>query len=154
MEKNEYLELAKQKGWDTKIPQLEDGTYDCDVFGGDGVMFDFAVFITGTLYLKDEAYFLNDVSANAGIFLGNNAYTLSLSSDNGDVIIGNDAGTCSIIGKNIICGDNLETNWENICAEGGFVILGKNSPVYEDGDEDHGTVYATEDIICDDEPAV
>jgi len=29
MEKSKYLELARQKGWDTKIPQLEYSTYDC-----------------------------------------------------------------------------------------------------------------------------
>ena len=65
MEKSKYLELARQKGWDTQIPQLEDGTYNCDVFGGDDVTLDFWFAISGTLYLKDNATLEDSVSAHA-----------------------------------------------------------------------------------------
>lgn len=157
MTQSEYLELAKRKGWDTKISQLEDGTYDCDVFGGDGVTFDFEFIISGTLYLKDYAILEKNVSAHGGFILGDNAYTYGLSSDNGDVVLGNNASTCDLTGKNVICGDNLDTNVWNIYATDGFVILGKNvSAVVNDDDDDDDDcgISATEDIICDDEPAV
>lgn len=154
MEKGEYLELAKQKGWDTKIPQLEDETYDCDVFGGDDVAFYFDFCITGTLYLKENALFEGNVSAHEGIVLGNGAGTYDLSSDSGDVIIGDDADTSEITGKNVICGDNLHSNGADISATDGFVILGKEAHIFSRIDHNFiSTVSATEDIICDDEPA-
>lgn len=149
LDKSEYLELAKQKGWDTKIPQLEDGTYNCDIFGGDGVFFRFIFEISGTLYLKDNADFEGDVLADDGIILGDNADTNNLYSDNGDVILGDNADTCYITGKNVICGDNLNTNCGDISATDGFVILGKD---FFDSDDGSSEVSATEDIICDDEP--
>lgn len=156
MTKSEYLELAKQKGWDTKIPQLEGSTYNCDIFGGDGVEFDFEFAIFGTLCLKDNAVLKGDVSAHDGIILGDDADTYDLSSDNGDVVLGNSANTCELIGKNVICGDDLDTNAWNISATDGFVILGKNVSAVvnddDDDDDDYG-ISATEDIICDDEPA-
>lgn len=155
MTKSEYLERAKQKGWDTKIPQLEGGTCDCDVFGGNGVTFGFKFAISGTLRLKNNAVLEKDVSAHAGIILGDNAFTYGLSSNNGDVVLGNGATTCELIGKNVICGDDLDTNTWNISATDGFVILGKNVSAVvnddDDDDDDYG-ISATEDIICDDEP--
>ena len=151
MTKSEYLKLARQKGWDVKIPQLEDGSFDCDVFGGDAVHFHASFVISGTLCLENYALFDNDVSAHSGIILKDNASTYDLSSINGDVIIGNNANTCWLIGKNIICGDNVDTNCWSISAIDGFVILGKNSPLLDA--EDDGKIFATEDIICDDTPA-
>ncbi|MCI9039709.1 MAG: hypothetical protein HFJ29_07610 [Clostridia bacterium] len=156
MTKEEYLELAWQKGWNVKIPQLEDGTYDCDVFGGDTVHFHASFVISGTLCLENYALFDNDVSAQSGIILKDNASTYDLSSINGDVIIGNNASTCAITGKNVICGDNLDTNTWNISATDGFVILGKNNSAVvndDDYDDDDYGISATEDIICDDEPS-
>lgn len=150
MTKSEYLELANQKGWDTKIPQLEDDTFDCDVFGGDDVTLDFTFAISGTLCLKDNALFGGDVFAHDGIILGDDADTYDLSSDNGDVVLGNNASTCNLTGKNVICSDDLNTNYSSISATDGFVILGKDLYVDEDNDID---ISATEDIICDDEPA-
>lgn len=91
MEKSKYLELARQKGWDTKIPQLEYSTYDCDVFGGDNVTLDFEFSISGTLSLQDNAILEENISARDGIILGDDAITYNLSSDNGDVIIGKDS---------------------------------------------------------------
>lgn len=154
MTKSEYLELARQKGWDVKIPLLEDATYDCDVFGGSDVRFDFSFAIFGTLFLKDYAFFSYNVSAASGIILGHKACTYALSSDNGDVILGNDANTCELIGKNVICGDDLDTNIWNISATNGFVVLGKDvsAVVNDDDDDDVYGIFATEDIICDDEP--
>lgn len=156
MTKSKYLELAHQKGWDVKIPQLEGGTYNCDIFGGDGVTLSFGFAISGTLYLKDNAIFEKDISAHDGFILGDNAYTYNISSNNGDVVLGNNATTCELTGKNVICGDNLDTNTWNISATDGFVILGKNvSSVVnddDDDDDDYG-ISATEDIICDDDPS-
>ena len=155
MTKSEYLELARQEGWNVKIPQFENGTYNCDVFGGDDVEFVFAFTISGTLFLKDNAVLKQNVSAHNGIILCDNASTFGLSSDNGDVILGNDANTCELIGKNVICGDDLDTNIWNISATNGFVVLGKDvSAVVNDDDDDDDVygIFATEDIICDDEP--
>ena len=152
LDKSEYLELARQKGWDTKIPQLEGGTYDCDVFGGDGVKFNFKFSISGALFLKDHAVLYGNIWARDGIILGNKASTFALSSDNGDVIIGNNADTCAITGKNVICGDELCANYWDISATDGFVILGKD--LYVDDHDDCYEISATEDIICDDEPVV
>lgn len=148
MTKSEYLELAKQKGWDTKIPQLEGDIYSCDIFGGDGVKFAFTFAISGTLCLEDNADFGGNVLADDGIILGDYANTYNLSSDNGDVVLGDNADTFSITGKNVICGDNLDTNVSDISATDGFVILGKDFDSYDGSIE----VSATEDIICDDEP--
>ena len=151
MTKSEYLKLVKQKGWDTRIPYLSSVTYDCDVFGGDDVTLDFWFSISGTLYLKNNATLKDSVSAHAGIILGDNADTYKLSSYDGDVIIGNNANTCSITGRNVICGDDLYTNDCDISSTDGFVILGKNvSAVVNDDDY---RIFATEDIICDDEPS-
>lgn len=150
MTKSEYLELARQKGWDTKISQLEDGTYNCDIFGGDGVNFNFFLDISGTLCLKDNVLLEADMFAHDGIILGDNADTYDLYSDNGDIILGDGADTCELIGKNVICGDNLNTNYGDISATDGFVILGKD---FFNSDDGSSEVSATEDIICDDEPA-
>ena len=151
MTQSEYLELAKQKGWDTKLPQLEDGTYDCDIFGGDYVKFSFEFAISGTLYMKDNAYFQEKISAREGIILGDTANTFGadIFSDNGDVIIGSHADVCQITGKNVICGDNLFTNGCHVCATDGDVILGFNSEL--NCEVFHGKVFATKDFICDDE---
>ena len=150
MESSEYLKLARQKGWDVKIPLLEDGTYNCDVFGGDDVKFVFAFAISGTLFLKDNAVLERDVFAQDGIILGDGADTYGLVSDDGDVILGNYANTCRLAGKNVTCGDDLYTNKSYISATDGFVILGQNPPILKI--DDNGKVSATEDIICDDEP--
>lgn len=152
MTKSKYLDLAKQKGWDTKIPQLENGTYSCDIFGGVGVKFDFKFAISGTLCLKNNAVLKGDVSAHDGIILGDNADTYDLSSDNGDVVLGNNASTCELTGKNIICGAGLNANCWAISATDGFVVLGKTVSAFDDGDDDSG-ISASEDLICDDEPA-
>ena len=150
MTKSEYLELAKQKGWDTKIPRLKDSTYDCDVVGGDDVELDFCLFfISGILRLENNARLLCAISASSGIILGDNADTYDLYSDNGDIILGDGADTCELTGKNVICGDNLNTNYSDISATDGFVILGKD---FFDSDDGSCEVFATEDIICDDEP--
>lgn len=149
MTKNEYLKLARQKGWDVKIPQLEDGTYDCDVFGGDNVHFFFGFVISGTLCLKDKARITCNVSARNGIILGNNASTTDLFSDNGDVILGDYADTLDITGRNVICGYRLYTNGCPISATDGFVILGKDANI---AITDVVEISATEDIICADEP--
>ena len=143
MTKSEYLELARQKGWDVKIPQLDDGSYNCDVFGGSNVYFYFSFAISGTLFLKDYAFFSSNVSATSGIILGHKAYTYTLSSDNGDVILGNSANTCELIGKNVICGDDLNTNSWNISATNGFVVLGKNVSAFDDDDDDVYGISAT-----------
>lgn len=150
MTKSEYMELAKQKGWDTKIPQFEDYVCDCDVFGGDNIVFHFMFIISGTLYLKDNAVLEENVFARDGIFLGDGASTWNLCSDNGDVIIGALSETCELIGKNVICGNYLYTNKWSIFATDGFVILGENVRVV---DNDNSIISASEDIICDDEPA-
>lgn len=152
MTKSEYLELAKQKGWDVKIPRLEDGTYDCDVFGGDGVHFHAGFVISGILCLGSHAFFAYDVSAHSGILLKDKAYTYALSAINGNIIIGNDADVCQLTGKNVICGDNLITNGCNLSATDGDVIIGFNSEL--NGEAFDGKVSASKDFICDDEPAV
>ena len=149
-----FRSLARQKGWDVKIPQLDDGTYNCDVFGGDEVCFNFKFVISGILYLKDNATLQDNISAHEGIILGNYAYTLNLFSNNGDIILGNYADTCNISGRNIICGDNFEARYCNISTTIGFVILGKESVIHnpDEGDSGYnGYVSATEDIIFDDE---
>lgn len=146
MTKSEYLELAKQKGWDTKIPRLEDGTYNCDIFGGDGVTFAFEFAISGILCLKHNAELAEHVSAYGGIILGDNASTYNLFSDDGDVVLGDHANTCNINGKNVICGAFLHANYCGIYATDGNVILDRAITGI-------GNISATEDIICDDEPA-
>ncbi len=155
MTKSEYLKLARQKGWDVKIPQLENGTYDCDVFGGDNVHFRAGFVISGTLFLKDNAVLKKDVSSHNGIILGDNAFAYGLSSHNGDVVLGNNAYTCELIGKNVICGDDLDTNTWNISATDGFVVLGEDVSAVVNDDNDDDDVYgifATEEILYDDEP--
>lgn len=127
MTKEEYLDLARQKGWDVKIPQLDDGTYNCDVFGVDGVTIYAAFTISGTLFLKDGAMLRDDISAHEGIILGNHANTYDLTSDNGDIILGNNADTCNITARNVICGDNLITNGCNVVATDGDIIIGFSS---------------------------
>lgn len=152
MTKSEYMELAKQKGWNTKIPRLEDGTYDCDVFGGDGVELDsfYSLSFSGILCLKDNAHLHCDISADCGIILGDNVDTYDLFSDNGDIILGDNADTCELTAKNVICGDGLYTNYSSVYATDGFVILSKGfNSDYEDNDDVE--ISATEDIICDDE---
>ena len=149
MTKSEYLELAQQKGWNVKIPQLKNGTYNCDVFGEDNVYFYLAFVISGTLCLKNHALFNNDVSAHSGIILKDKASTYDLSSINGDVIIGNDADVCELTGKNVICGDNLTTNGCNVVATDGDIIIGFNSEL--NSEVSNGKVFATKDFICDDE---
>lgn len=150
---DEYLELAKQKGWDVQIPKLKDGRDDCDIFGGTDVGFFSSIHISGTLFLEDDAYLAEDCFADGGIILGNNAYAYELSSENGNVVLGNHAETCDITGMNVICGNALYLdNGCDITATDGFVILGENfNEDNLDSENYTGSVFATEDIICDDE---
>ena len=143
MTKSEYLELAQQKGWNVKIPQLKNGTYNCDVFGGSGVTIYSAFTISGTLFLKDGAIFNTDISAHEGIILGNHANTYNLTSDNGDIILGNNASTLILTAQNVICGNYLNTDDENIFATNGNVILGHHATT--------GNISACNDVSIGDD---
>jgi len=142
MTKSKYLKLARQKGWDVKIPQLEDGTYDCDVFGGKGEFYNNhnraclggPIDITGTLFLGDNTEVFFHISARTGIIIGNNFRTAYLASD-GDVILGDNIillgsehGT-AISGKEIIVGQNLHA-FGDIFANDGDAIIGENADIH------------------------
>ena len=90
MDKSEYLKLAHEKGWDTRIPRLEDGTYDCDIFGGDDVLIPLNVRISGNFFLGARCH-------TGDIFAG------------GLVILGEGADPCNVTaGEGFICGDNSD----------------------------------------------
>lgn len=95
------MSLAQKQDWAHKIPQMEDGTYDCDVFGGDHVKFEFDINITGNLYLGDLVDTL-EISAGGDVILGKNANTLRISAG-GDVILGENSKNWNIdAGRDVI----------------------------------------------------
>lgn len=87
MTKSEYLDMAKQKGWNVEIPKLNTGIYDCDVFGGDDVTFDFDVYISGNLFLRDSPI-LENVFAGEDVILDGLAYTRKVFSAYGTITFG------------------------------------------------------------------
>ena len=140
MDKSEYLKLAHEKGWDTSIPQLEDGTYDCDVFGGNGVLFNFDVHISGNLSLGAGA-FTRDIFAGGIVALGEGADSCTITagedficgdgSDIGEIFVLNGD---AIIGENSVCRSVINVTK---CA-----VIGKHSRA--------SSVCAAEDILYDD----
>lgn len=156
MSKDEYLKLAREKGWDKHIPEITDGTYDCDIFGGDNVSFCFNVFISGNLSLGDYAdicgisiggsatFGINadtgDVYALGDIVFDSNAIVGTISAD-GDVIISQNAETGNINSRNIIVGAHSSVS--SLFAKGIIII---------DNIKDSDFIYALDEVIYADEP--
>lgn len=116
MTKSEYLKLAKQKGWNVKIPRLTDGTCDCDVFGGDNVILEIFddISISGNFSLGNSAKIFSlapslaaHVSAGDSIYLGASVLVGNLSAKN-NITIGHGSGPSHVFaGNNVTIGNNV-----------------------------------------------
>lgn len=140
------LDALRKEEWKKEIPQLADGTYDCDVFGGDYVGFGFDVNISGNISLGSHSHLCNihsggsvwlgdyanafEISADDSVTIGSYSEIKKVQTNNGDICFGDFTTITDVFaGGNIVFGDNATVL--DASAQGS-ISFGKDSDIFGD----------------------
>lgn len=140
---NTEISAIQRQKWKEEIPRLNDGTYDCSIFGGDyvGLQFDFHISgsialgnhsllcnvqADGDIYLEDssDAY---EIIAGVNIFIGDYSKIVCLNTNHGNVCVGDFASISrTVSGGSVKFGDSATVL--NV-SSGGSISFGKNPDI-------------------------